>query len=102
VNLSKSVPVHTMNRTGVIAPVTPNLSTRWRSVVCFMPRPLYPQKKTPNIQQTGDRVGSRDSKGALQKINPMPLAGTKPRIFKCPAHSPVLILSMLSQLSIQD
>jgi len=47
VNLSKSVPVHTMNRTGGTAPVVPNLSTRWRSVVCFMPRPLYPQKKTP-------------------------------------------------------
>jgi len=66
-NLSKSVPVHTMNRTGGIAPVIPDLSTRWRSVDCFMPWPLYAQKKTASIQWTEDRVGSRDSMGALQK-----------------------------------
>jgi hypothetical protein len=37
-----------------------------------------------------------------KKINPVPLAGIESRIFRCPAHSPVLILSMLSQLSSQD
>jgi hypothetical protein len=35
-----------------------DLGTRWRCVVSFMPRPLYPQGKSPRYQLDRNWVGS--------------------------------------------
>jgi hypothetical protein len=52
---------------GSIVPHVHNLHTRWRSVVGFTPRPLYPGERPSDIHLIGDRVGSRASLDDMEK-----------------------------------
>jgi hypothetical protein len=67
---------------GCIAPRI-DLGTRWRWVVSFTPRPLYPQGKSP-WYPLDRRVGgpqSRSGRGSEQK-NSQPLPGNEPPIIQ--------------------
>jgi hypothetical protein len=68
---------------GGIAPRILNQGTRWRWVVSFTPRPLYPQGKNP-WYPLDRRVGgpqSRSERGGEDK-NSKPLQGLEPPIFQ--------------------
>jgi hypothetical protein len=66
-------------RSGGIAPRILDLGTRWRRVVSFTPRPLYPQGKSP-WYPLDRRLGgpqSRSGRGGEEK-NPQPPPGIEP------------------------
>jgi hypothetical protein len=48
---------------GGIASRTPNLGTRWRFVVSYTPRPLYPLRKSPWYQLNRGLSGSQSRSG---------------------------------------
>jgi hypothetical protein len=67
---------------GSAAPSILNLRARWRCVVSFMPRPLYPQGKNPwypldrrlgaisilEVCKRGDIFDDKESKSAIMKF----------------------------------
>jgi hypothetical protein len=78
----KFVPVLTKHHamgSGGIAPRILNLGTRWRCVVRFMPRLLYPQGKNPWYPLDRRLCGpqSRSGRGGENK-NSQPSLGIKP------------------------
>jgi hypothetical protein len=68
---------------GDIAPCTLDLGTRWRWVVNFTPRPLYPREKAPCTHWIGSFVvpQSRSGHGAEEK-NSQPLPTLEPPIIQ--------------------
>jgi hypothetical protein len=66
---------------GGIAPRILNLGTRWRWVVSFTPRPLYPQGKNASYSSDGrlDGPQSRSGRGGEEK-NSQPLPRLEPPI----------------------
>jgi hypothetical protein len=52
---------------GGIAPRILNLGTRWRWVVSFTPRPLYPRERAPGTDWIGGWVGPRAVLDAVVK-----------------------------------
>jgi hypothetical protein len=59
---------------GGIAPRILNLGTRWRWVVGFTPRPLYPQGKSPRYPLDRRLGGTRAVLGAVdEEKNSLPL-----------------------------
>jgi hypothetical protein len=76
---------------GGIGPRILNLGTRWKWVVSFTPRPLYPQRKSP-WYLLDRRLGgsqSRCGRGGEEK-NSQPPPGIEPQNPDRPAHSPTL------------
>jgi hypothetical protein len=59
--LTKHHTMKTYRRSGCIAPCNLDLGTRWRWVVSFTPRPLYPQGKSPWYPLDG-RLGGPQSR----------------------------------------
>jgi hypothetical protein len=47
-----------------------DLGSRWRLVVSFTARPLYPLERAIGIHWIGSRVGPRDSLDAVSGIEP--------------------------------
>jgi hypothetical protein len=45
----------------------PDLGTRWRRVISFTPRLLYPQRNSPRTQLIGGYVGSGADLDAMEK-----------------------------------
>jgi hypothetical protein len=70
---------------GGIAPRILELDTRWRWVVSFTPRPLYPRKRAPDTYWIGSWVGPRAGLDAVVKRK-VPSPWTPDH----PARSPVL------------
>jgi hypothetical protein len=66
-----------------IAPRILDLGTRWRSVVSFTPRPLYPQEKSPwhPLDRKLGRPQSRSERDGEEK-NSQPLPGLEPPIIQ--------------------
>jgi hypothetical protein len=64
---------------GGIAPRTLDLGTRLRWVVSFMPRPLYPQGKSPGypLDRRLGRPQSRSGRGGEEQ-NSQPPSGIEP------------------------
>jgi hypothetical protein len=66
-----------------IAPPILDLGTRWRWVVSFTPRPLYPQGKSPCHPLDRKLGGSQSRSGhSDEKKNSQPLPGLKPPIIQ--------------------
>jgi hypothetical protein len=66
---------------GVIAPRSLYIGTRWRRVVSFTPRPLYPQGKSP-WYPFDRRLGgpqSRSGRGGEEKNSQPPRRESNPR-----------------------
>jgi hypothetical protein len=81
---------------GCIAPRILELGTRWRSVVSFIPPPLYPQGKS-SWYPLDTRLGgpqSRSERGGEEK-NSQLLPGLEPPIFQLVAQSRTTKLSRL-------
>jgi hypothetical protein len=74
-----------------IAPLILDLGIRWRWVVSFMPRPLYPQGKSPwyPLDRRLDGTQSRSGRGGLEK-NSQPPSGIEPQNSDRPVRSPAL------------
>jgi hypothetical protein len=82
---------------GDTAPRILDLGTRWRWVVSFTPRLLYPQGKSPWQQPLDRRLGgpqSRSGRGGEEK-NSQPLPGLKPLIIQPAAQRCTTELSRL-------
>jgi hypothetical protein len=64
---------------GGVAPRILDLGTRWRWVVSFTPRPLYPQGNSPSypLERKLDGSQSRSGRGGEEK-NSQPLPGIEP------------------------
>jgi len=62
-----------------IAPCVLDLSTRWRQVVSFMPRPFYPQGKSPWYPLYTRLGGPQSQSGhSGEEKNSQPLVGLEP------------------------
>jgi hypothetical protein len=60
-----------------------DLGARWRWVVSFTPRPLYPRERAAGTRWTGGRVGPRAGLNAVtKKKNPGPCRDSNPRSSK--------------------
>jgi hypothetical protein len=72
---------------GGIAPRILDLSTRWRRVISFTPRPLYPLGKNPRYSLVGRLGGpqSRSGRGDEEK-NSQPLPGLETPIIQPMAY----------------
>jgi hypothetical protein len=70
-----------------VVPCILDLGTRWRSVVCFTPRRLYPQGKTP-WYPLDKRVGGLQSRSrqAGEEKNSQFLPGLEPPIIQLVAQ----------------
>jgi hypothetical protein len=94
---SKFFPVHAMktpSNTGGIAPLSLNLSTRWRLVVTFTLLPPYPQETTgTGIEWVGLRAGMYFWR------REMSLASTGIRTRNLSADRPVTVPSTVSRMS---
>jgi hypothetical protein len=68
---------------GGIAPRILDLGTRWRWVVRFTPRPLYPQRKRPGYP-LDRRLGGPQSRSGCggEEKNSQPLSGFEPSIIQ--------------------
>jgi hypothetical protein len=76
---------------GCIAPLILELGTRWRWVVSFTPRPLYPQGKSPWYPLDRGLGGPQSSSGrGGEEKNSHPLPGFEPWNPDRPARSPKL------------
>jgi len=64
---------------GGIAPRIFHLSTRWRWVVSFLPRPLYPRGKSPRCRLCRRLGGPQSRSGHSGGKKTMPLPGIEPR-----------------------
>jgi hypothetical protein len=81
---------------GGIAPCILNLSTRWRSVVSFMPWPLYPQGKSPWYPLYRRLGGPQNWSGHFgEEKNSQPLLRLKPLVIQPIAHHYITELSWL-------
>jgi hypothetical protein len=89
--LTKHHAMKTYWGSGYIAPRSLDLGTRWRWVVSFTPRPLYPQGKSPwhTLDRKLGGPQSRSGRGGEEK-NSQPTPGIKPLNPDHPARSPVL------------
>jgi hypothetical protein len=65
-----------------------DVGTRWRWVVCFTPRPFYPQRKSPRypLDRRLGGLQSRSGRGGEEK-NWQPAPGIEPQNTDSPAHS---------------
>jgi hypothetical protein len=80
---------------GSIAPLILNLNTRWRWVVNFTLRPLYPRRKNPGTHWIGSWVGLRVGLDAVaNKGNPCTCRESNPG---CSAHSLITVLTDVSE-----
>jgi hypothetical protein len=78
--LTKHHAMKTYWGSGGIAPRITDLGTRWRWVVNFTPRPLYPQGKAPGTHWIGGWVGLRAVLDTVLKRKiPSPRRGSKLR-----------------------
>jgi hypothetical protein len=77
--------------TGGIAPSILDLGTRWKWVVRFTPRPLYPQGKSPwyPLDRRLSELESRSGRGGEEK-NSQPPPGIEPQNPNHPVRSPTL------------
>jgi hypothetical protein len=77
--LTKHHAMKTYWRSGGIAPRIRDLGTRWRWVVSFTPRPLYPQGNSPwyPLDRSLGGPQSRSGRGGEEK-NSQPLPGIEP------------------------
>jgi hypothetical protein len=65
---------------GVIAQRIPDLRARWRWVVSFTPRPLYPRERAPGIHWVAGWVGTTaDLDARARRKIPSPYRNSKPR-----------------------
>jgi hypothetical protein len=73
-----------------------DLGTSWRWVVSFMPRPLYPQGKSP-LYPLYRRLGGRQSRSGRggEEKNSQPLPGLEPPIIQLVVHRYTTELSRL-------
>jgi hypothetical protein len=63
-----------------VAPRILDLGTRWRWVVSFTPRPLYPRERAPSTHWIGGWVGPRAGLDAeVKRKIPSPCLESKPR-----------------------
>lgn len=51
---------------GSKAPVFLKLGTRWKCIISFTPRPLYPRVRVPSTHRIGDWIGHRAGLDRLQ------------------------------------
>jgi hypothetical protein len=97
----KFVFVHATNacrKSRGIAPLIPNLGTRWRWLVSIMSRLLYPGDTTPSTYRIGGWVGFRASQEVLEKRKFC--CTCRIRISGCPASSVDTIPTELSRLPV--
>jgi len=83
---------------GGIAPCVLDLGTRWRWVVSFTPRPLYPKGRNPDTHWTGGWVGpiaGTDAEAKRKKSHLGPCRGLSPGR---PASNSVSIMTELPRL----
>jgi hypothetical protein len=72
---------------GGIAPRIIDLGTRWRRVVSFTPRPLYPQGKSPWYPLDRRMGGSQSRSGrGGEETGSQPLSGLESPIIQLVAH----------------
>jgi hypothetical protein len=64
-----------------------DLGTRWKWVVSFMPRSLYPRERSPDIHWIGGWVGLKAILQAVEKIKTCP---SRESIPGRPARGPLL------------
>jgi hypothetical protein len=89
--LTKHHAMKTYWGSGGIAPRILDLGTRWRQMVSFTPRPLYPQGKSPSYpldRRLGGPQG-RSGRGGEEK-NSQPPPGIEPQNPDHPIRSPML------------
>jgi hypothetical protein len=81
---------------GDIAPSILDLGSRWRSVVSFTPRPLYPQGKSP-WYPLDKKLGGPQSRsgGGGEEKNSQPLPGLEAPIIQPVAQCCTIELSRL-------
>jgi hypothetical protein len=78
--LTKHHAMKTYWRSGGIAPRILDLGTRWRWVVSFTPRPLYPRERAPGAHWIGGWVGPKAVLDAeVKRKIPSPRRESKPR-----------------------
>jgi hypothetical protein len=72
---------------GGIAPRILDLGTRWRWVVSFTPRPLYPRGNSPAYPLDRRLGGPQSRCGRGEEKNSQPLLGLEPPIIQLVAQS---------------